>query len=280
MPVYSHSRLSSFENCPLQYRYRYVDRIPRDVESIETFVGKRVHEVLEWLYRDLLEGRCPSLERLVARYHGTWETHFSERVRIVRTENSVAHYRRLGERCVVDYDRRYRPFDQGTTVGVEERVSLCLDGAERYRLRGYIDRLTRVAPGTYEIHDYKTSGSLPSERALRGDRQLSLYQMAVQQRFPDARDVRLVWHYLVFDQELTSRRSPADLEAHRVRTIRLIDTIEAAREFPPRESALCRWCEYRDICPTQAGRAVPGHARPPAGRPDGARRAAERRADG
>jgi PD-(D/E)XK nuclease superfamily len=101
------------------------------------------------------------------------------------------------------------------------------------------------------VHDYKTSASLPSDRDLRGDRQLTIYQMAVQRRFPEAREIRLIWHYLAFDQELTSSRTAAEVEDHRRRTIRLIDTIEKTTEFPPRESALCRWCDYRPICPVQ-----------------------------
>jgi putative RecB family exonuclease len=106
-----------------------------------------------------------------------------------------------------------------------------------------------VGPGIYEVHDYKTGSTLPSEADLLNDRQLPLYQMGVQRKFPDARDVRLVWHYLAFNQELRSARSPGALESLKSRTVDLIRKIEATREFPPTESALCRWCDYQDICP-------------------------------
>jgi hypothetical protein len=33
--------------------------------------------------------------------------------------------------------------------------------------------------------------------------------------------------------------------------IRLIEVIEKARDYPARETALCRWCDYRDVCPVQ-----------------------------
>ena len=75
--------------------------------------------------------------------------------------------------------------------------------------------------------------------------------MGVEERFPDVREVRLVWHYLAFNQELRSSRTPAELQTHRSAAMRLVDTIEETGEFPPHESALCRWCEYRDICPVQ-----------------------------
>ena len=187
----------------------------------------------------------------MALYDGNWKETFSDKITIVRTEYTPDHYRQVGERCVTGYYRRYEPFDQATTLGLEERVQLTLDADGRYRLQGYVDRLARAGRGVYEIHDYKTSSSLPTDGDLRRDRQLTLYQMAVERRFPDVREVRLIWHYLAFDQELTSARTPAEIEDHRRGTMRLIDTIERTEEFPPRESALCRWCEYRDICPVQ-----------------------------
>ncbi len=272
MPVYSHSRLSSFEKCPLQYKFRYIDRIKTATIGIEAFMGIRVHEVLEKLYRDLMMSKQPSLDEMVALYQEKWREEFSEKVTIVKTEYTPDHYRQVGERCVVGYYQRYEPFDQATTVGLEERVALGLDPDNRYQLQGYVDRLSRAGPGVYEIHDYKTSSSLPSDVDLRRDRQLTIYQMAVQRRFPDAREVRLIWHYLAFDQELTSSRTPAEIEDQRRKTIGLIDSIEKTTAFPPRESPLCRWCEYRPICPVQkhlvkAQAPQPSLAPPPAAVP-------------
>ena len=252
MPVYSNSRLSAFEKCPLQYKYRYIDRIRTGTEGIEAFLGKRVHETLEKLYRDLLMSRLTSMDELVDFYHGRWDTEYSDNVTIVRTEYTAGHYRSIGDRCIANYYLHYEPFDQSATLGLEERVHFALDPENKYRLQGFIDRLACAGPGIYEIHDYKTGSTLPSDQDLGRDRQLSLYQMAVQQRFPDAAEVRLIWHYLAFDQELRSSRTDRDLDLHRAKTARLIDRIEAATEYPPRESALCRWCEYRSICPTQS----------------------------
>lgn len=50
MTVYSHTQLKTFEQCPLKYRFKHLDGIETVVESIETFLGKRVHEALKCLY--------------------------------------------------------------------------------------------------------------------------------------------------------------------------------------------------------------------------------------
>ncbi|MCI0408565.1 MAG: PD-(D/E)XK nuclease family protein, partial [Acidobacteria bacterium] len=92
MPTYSHSRLSSFEKCRLQYKYRYIDRIRRDVQSIEAFMGNRVHEALEKLFKDRQMERTPALEELTSLYQRNWDREYSERIRIVKAEYTADHY--------------------------------------------------------------------------------------------------------------------------------------------------------------------------------------------
>ena len=63
-----------------------------------------------------------------------------------------------------------------------------------------------------------------------------------QQMWPDMTEVRLVWHYLAFDRAIVSARTKESLAELTEKTCRFIDEIEAAEEFPPKESALCEWC--------------------------------------
>jgi putative RecB family exonuclease len=257
VPVYSHSRIASFEKCPLQYRFRYIDRIKSDIRGIEAFMGNRVHEALEHLYREKGAGRVAPVDEILGVYAARWDAEYAaETVRIVKKEFNAADYQAIGERCLRAYHARHAPFDGGTTLGLEKKFQFALDPSGRFQLMGFIDRLSRAAEGVYEVHDYKTSATLPSAEDLRRDRQLTLYQMAVSALYPDAREIRLIWHYLAHDRDLESRRTEAEIAAHRAATLRLIGAIEAAREHPPHESALCRWCDYRDICPAQKDKAA------------------------
>jgi len=67
LPTYSHSKLSTYENCPRQYKLRYIDRIkpPEEEEGIEAFLGSRVHEALEKLYKELILTKINALEDLL-----------------------------------------------------------------------------------------------------------------------------------------------------------------------------------------------------------------------
>jgi putative RecB family exonuclease len=212
-------------------------------------MGNRVHEALEKLYKDLQMERTPSLEELTSLYQRTWDRQHSDKIRIVKTEYTADHYRKVGERCITDFYRTYHPFGDGVTLGLEEKLGIPLDEAGQYRLEGYVDRIVRIEPGVYEVHDYKTSNSLPSADDLQNDRQLPLYQLGVERKFRDAREVRLVWHYLAFNHEFRSARNPDALESLKSKTLDLIRRVESTQDFPPTESALCRWCEYQEICP-------------------------------
>jgi len=250
--LYSHSRLSSFDNCPRAFRYRYVDKITVDVEGIEAFMGKLVHAVVEKLNLVTAAGKVPSLPSVLRRYELMWDETFDpDSIRIVREGTEPDLYRAIGARCTENFYRRHYPFDLDESVGIEEKVLVALDPEGRYRLRGVIDRLVRTRAGGIEIHDYKTGQRVPSQTILDRDRQLALYQLAVRERFPDE-PVSLVWHYLASDRVRTSERSPEQLEALRRETIERIDAAESETEYAPKTGPLCRWCEYNDRC--EAGR--------------------------
>jgi hypothetical protein len=109
-----------------------------------------------------------------------------------------------------------------------------------------------LAPdGAFEIHDYKSGSSLPEQAEIDGDRQLALYQIGVQKLWPEAKEVRLVWHMVAFDVEMRSVRTPEALEALKTEIMQLIDRVEATRVFEPHESWLCDWCPYWDLCPVK-----------------------------
>jgi putative RecB family exonuclease len=255
--VFSHSRLASFEDCPRKFHYRYVLRLPAESESIEAFLGKRVHEVLERLYHFTRRGLVPSLAKVLHRFRLLWDERFEvSRVRIAREGHGAELYRANGERCLTNHYRRYYPFDRDETLGVEEHVAFSLDEGSRYRVQGVIDRIVRARDEAIEIHDYKTSARVPAQADLDQDRQLAFYQMGVARGFGEDQPIRLVWHYLLSDQVRTSSRTPEELADLRRATIRLIDRIRAERRFDPRPGPLCRWCEYRELCPASAERAA------------------------
>ena len=52
MLKFSYSQINTFSNCPQKYKLIYIDKIKKPHDSIEAFLGKVVHEVLEWIYKE------------------------------------------------------------------------------------------------------------------------------------------------------------------------------------------------------------------------------------
>jgi putative RecB family exonuclease len=250
MPVYSHSRLETFETCALKYKFKYIEKVETAIEqSVEAFVGSRVHDVLEKLYDDLRITKINSLDELLAYYGDRWKKEWGPGILIADQTRRAEDYFTYGEKCIRNYYERFKPFDQARTLGLEMRLNFALDTDGQRKIMGFVDRVARRADGTYEIHDYKTSSHLPAQADADSDRQLSLYQIGLTQRWRDVEHIELVWHYLAFDQDLVSTRTPEDLATVREETIRQIQTVEREKEFAPNQGRWCDWCEFRPVCP-------------------------------
>jgi putative RecB family exonuclease len=250
MAIFSISRIGAFRDCPRQYKFAYIERPEVEFQdTVEAFLGSRVHEALEKLYRDKMHEKALSLPRLLEDFNKSWSEKWSQKVLLVRKDYTADNYRRMGERFLGEYYRRYAPFEQGKVVGLETQETVALDEGGVYRLHVRIDRLVDTGDGLYEVHDYKTSSGLPAQEELDRDIQLAAYSLWVRRRFKDFKRVRLVWHFLAFDKEMDSWRTDEDLEKVRQKLLDDIRTIEAAEDFPPRVSRLCGWCLYRPLCP-------------------------------
>jgi putative RecB family exonuclease len=248
MTTFSHSRLGTYETCPLQYKYQYIDKVDVEQEdTVETFLGSRVHEALEKLYKDLKFEKLLSLKELLDYFNKIWKENWNDTVKINKKEYTSENYRKMGIRYLTDYYNRYQPFDQGKVIDIETRDMLDLGEGYKFHIR--IDRLVDMGNGVYEVHDYKTNNSLPKQEKLDEDRQLAMYSLWVKLNHKDCKKVRLVWHYVAFDKELDSFRTVSQLEDLRKEVIVQIKKIETATSFPPNESALCNYCSFQGICP-------------------------------
>ena len=104
MPLYSHSRLSCFEQCPLKFKFAYIDKLETEIEeTVESFLGSRVHEALERLYKDLKFQKLNSLKQLLDFFNSEWKKNWNDAIVIVRDEYDEENYRKMGEKFIADY---------------------------------------------------------------------------------------------------------------------------------------------------------------------------------
>ncbi len=248
MTTFSHSRIGTYERCPLQYKFSYIDRIKVEQEdTVETFLGSWAHNALEKLYKDFRFEKLLSLKELLDFFNKQWKENWNSTIKINKKEYTSENYRKMGVRYLTDYYNRHKPFDHGKVIGLETTDRL--DIGEGYKFHIRIDRLMDMGNGLYEVHDYKTNNSLSKQQDLDEDRQLAMYSLWVKLNFKDCKKVRLVWHFLAFDKEMESFRTVGELEDLRKEVVEQIKNIESCKEFPANETPLCNWCAYQSICP-------------------------------
>ncbi len=249
MIYYSNNSLSCFSQCPLKYRYKYIAEFePKKEQHIEAFLGITVHGTLEWLYKEITNNNVPEKTDLLEYFIKKWDNQYNENILILNKTKTKEDYHKLAEKCISKYYDHYQPFNQATTIGIEQHIEFDLNDSENHKIQGYIDRIDKINMHHYEIHDYKTSSRLKTIDQLKTDRQLNFYAMAIKKEKPEIEHIDLIWHYLAFDKEIKVKYNQKFEEELLKNTKKLINKIENTKEFPAKPSKLCDWCDYKAYC--------------------------------
>lgn len=248
MATYSHSKLGTFQQCKYKYKLQYVDKIKVDIpDTVETFMGKLVHETLEKLYKDLKFHKLNTKKELTDFYETLWKERWTENILITKEEYTSENYKSMGKKFAEDYYSHYKPFDQTTIIGLETEDRLELENGNQYHIR--VDRLSCDKEGNYYVCDYKTNNKLKAQGELDEDRQLAMYSLWVKKNFKDCKNVKLIWYFLAFDKEMISERNDEQLSRLKLDTENLINDVESCTRFPATISSLCDWCKFQPVCP-------------------------------
>lgn len=243
----SYSAIKTYTTCPLKYQYQYIEK--RSAEKGEAAVfGSLIHSALHHYHNTV---PIPSSEELIHFFSKNWKStiYDDEKVEQERFREGV---RVLREYCSVinPKDHHIIALEKPFQVVISDTDTSGSGGDEQIVLTGIIDRIEKLPDGRFEIIDYKTGRTLPSQENVDNDLQLSVYWMAVREQWPN-RDIRgtVVSLYFVKHQEkIQSRRTSEQIEETK-RSIRDIVSSIQQSKFSPTPSALCDYCEYRKECP-------------------------------
>jgi putative RecB family exonuclease len=244
--LYSFSRVKCFHQCPLRYRYRYLQGLKEAFRSIESFLGNVVHDTLEWMYAQRGRGSAIDEGAMLEKFAAGWSASRDDSVAIIRVDDDEASYLRLGREMLVRFLHDTFDRDRSETVALEQRLSVRL--SDKVVFTGFADRVGRTDQDRLFVVDYKTSKNEGTGAEFSEGLQAPLYAACVLRNHGE-KEVLAGYHYL---RHGTTRWQTVDRErAARLleRFLDLANEAEAAGDFPARPGILCAWCGFNAECP-------------------------------
>ncbi len=246
----SPSKVSSFTDCGLAFRFSAIDHLP-EPPSVAATRGTLVHAALERLFclepaerthaRSLLCLDAAATElQSDPEYAGLELGPEAEATFLAEARSLLEKYFRLEDPTSI------------TPIGIELKLEVDVGGV---RLRGIIDRLELDADGELVVTDYKT-GKAPGERQeqqrLAG---VAFYSLLCERLF-GRRPARVQLLYLADPVAIISVPTDRSTRGVERKLAAVWMAVEAACErdnFRPKPSRLCDWCAFKAYCPSFGG---------------------------
>jgi DNA helicase-2/ATP-dependent DNA helicase PcrA len=258
---FSFTQLKAFENCPYQYRFAHILRIPVRGKGIFSF-GKTIHQTLQKFFLKMIEKNQSqqgdlfsagpkteskiakksliSLEELWKIYENSWIDDWYT----TRTEQS--EYKEKGKKVLKEF---YSTLPEEIVLPkyLERAFYLKLkSNGQEFTIKGVIDRVDELGDGI-EIIDYKTGeGKTEEKLRLEDKEQLLIYQIAAGEVFNE-KVKNLSYYYIEANRKLSFLGTDEELKKLKEKIIKTIEEIKKD-EFSPKPSMLCKYCDFKNIC--------------------------------
>ena len=246
----SPSKVASFKDCALAFRFANIDRLPEPPSPAAT-KGSLVHRALELLFCEPAPARTlPAALACLDRARAEFATD-PEFVGLELDGEAAAQFAAEAEVLL----RRYFTLEDPRAVhpiGLELKLEVQIGSLT---LRGIIDRLELDEDGGLVVTDYK-SGKVPGvihEQSRLGGGHFYAFLC---ERVLGRRPSRIQLLYLAEPVAIIAEPSPQSVRGLEQRTAAIWKAVERACEnedFRPRPSPLCNWCSFQAYCPSFGG---------------------------
>ncbi len=234
----SYSQLETFNNCPLQYRYRYLQRIPVPASAAQS-LGNSVHLTLKDFLQGIKDKKKLKEKDLLSLLDKNWASlGYSDKAHEKTSKKSA-------QRMMINF---YKDFDKKTNIQFLEQPFV-IKVSPSLRVGGKIDRVDKVGKDKIEIIDYKT-GRMQDQKEIDKSLQMTVYALAAQDKGiydKNPKDVILTFYFLDSGKKMSTSRTSEQLKEVREEIIKKSREISKS-DFEAKPSRLCDFCDYKLIC--------------------------------
>ena len=244
----SYSQIDTFKICPLHYKLRYIFKVPTPPSASQSF-GTSIHESIKKFYESIKDGNKPTEQLIFKILEENW-------IRIGFTSKS--HEKKFYEKGKVYLSGFLKEsFDPKIIPELlEQRFTLPLPyrkGEKSLKIGGVMDRIDVLPDKSLEIIDYKTGATIPTQKEVDNNLQLTFYALAAtsirEEPFnKTSGEVKSSLYFLDSQEKLTTKKTKEQLE-NAVKEIYKVRTQIEESDFKCSGHMFCQnSCEYNLFC--------------------------------
>ena len=249
----SYSQIENFKTCPVHFKLLQIYKLPTSPSASQSF-GISIHASLKDFYNSVGAGKKATDKLFFNTLTKNWvKVGYGNRKQeadfLKKGRGYLSGYLKLG------FNKSRIP------VAMEQKFMLPLNGKEKgergLKIGGTIDRVDDLGNGEIEIIDYKTGATIPGQRDVDKNLQLSIYALAAT-KIPDfpfnkkPEQVRLSLYYLDIQEKISTTRTLKQLEVAEKEIFEVRREIETS-DFKCSNHMFCQMgCEFSIFCKSDA----------------------------
>jgi len=236
----SASSMKTYEQCPLRYRYTYIDKLPR--KEFDHFdLGNLCHKTLENFHEV-----CMNDNPKKASYGKIMKTAFTNARKEFEDKKLSDIMKNEAYDLILTYLKTINKSGMPDVKGVEKDFSFNI--RDDILIRGFIDRLDIMEDGRYHIVDYKTT----KREEYLDSFQLLIYGLWLKKEFGNINSFKGSYVLLRHGSKYKEYEfNTHDLDMAEKKVIAYAEKIKNENTWTPIPTRLCNWCDFVKICPTQ-----------------------------
>ena len=225
----SYSALSTYQTCPLKFKFQEIDKI-KAPKSIEAVFGNAIHSSLRFMFERT--PLYPTLDEVIDFFSNRWQDLAGQNQNNNDNkwdEQTIQAYFDDGIAILKKFYKTNQPWNFNV-LDLESRFEVLIEDKktnQSHILTGIIDRIDKTDDDCYEIIDYKTGRRMPPQNSVDQDLQMSIYHLGLIKRWPHLtpEKIKLSLYFLKHGEKIVTRRSPEQLEETKMLVINTINCL-------------------------------------------------------
>ncbi|MEW6041464.1 MAG: PD-(D/E)XK nuclease family protein, partial [Elusimicrobiota bacterium] len=258
---FSYSKMSLYKECPLKYKFKYIDKIKEKPKPYFAF-GHSIHAALEFLYA-VKSPPFPSLAELLETFKNDWnKKNYLEKGYTDPAKAEKDFYEGL-RMLTAYYKKHHKTFALEIPFILEYDADVLVDNLV---VKIVVDKINYAGKGEILIIDYKTGKDVKREPD-----QLYMYQKILEidpslkerifKTYGDSVEKVKVRHLMYYHvptlkEVRFNRASDTEINKFWDEALNTAECIKSGKFDPSPGEMQCKFCDYKQMCPVIAKKEI------------------------